>query len=193
LSVPYATELKIAKQLQEQLKNAEDPGRIRSILLSVSDEEFARLLYEEIIPSRLISGHSCLDNQVSILVHKMIEQVRQERINSSSSSTSTKDNTSTPNYTIVDQDRTDTPDKTILTWSAVVSGQITKRGLRQVFWKLYDEAIFEHHGDKAMHVFISLYASHEDFASSRKNSIARLSKLGEDSQLEIKIWIKSGE
>lgn len=102
-----------------------------------------------------------------------------------------KKNVSMPNYEVIDRDTYDAPIKTQIEIHAVVSGNITEDGLRQLLQKLYDEANsttdFKYNGGKPTHVFIYLYTTRAHFASGMGQWIAMLNKIGEDSRIDIEV------
>jgi hypothetical protein len=96
-----------------------------------------------------------------------------------------------PAYDVVDRDIYDTPIKTQIKISAVVTGVLTEVNLRQVMQKLYDEANamqgFKYHGGRPTHVFVYIYTSPEHFKSGMGQWIAMLSKIGEGAQPETQV------
>jgi len=94
-------------------------------------------------------------------------------------------------YEVVDKDRYDAPIKTQIELHAVVSGKITESNLNQLLQKLYYEANstrdFKYHGGKPTHVFIYLYTSKDHFRSGMGQWIVMLSKIGEDSNVDIRV------
>ena len=102
---------------------------------------------------------------------------------------------SLPIYEIVDRKTHDVPAKTQIELHAVLSGMLDEPRLRQLLYKLYDDANatrgFQHRSGKPTHVFIYLYTSRDHFDSHFGQWIAMLSKAGEQSRIDIHIkrWI----
>ncbi|TVQ30885.1 MAG: hypothetical protein EA376_11515 [Phycisphaeraceae bacterium] len=75
--------------------------------------------------------------------------------------------------------------------SAVVRGAITEDGLKRLLHNMYSEMEatrnFSFHGGKSTLVFIYLYSSREHFDSGMGQWIARLSKVGANSQIDIEL------
>ena len=101
------------------------------------------------------------------------------------------DSSPMPAHEVLDRDTYDSPIKTQIVIHAVVSGNIRESGLRQLLQKLYDETRttrgFKYNGGRPTHIFIYLYTSHAHFKSGMGQWIAMLSKVGDDSQLDINV------
>lgn len=103
----------------------------------------------------------------------------------------TKTDAVIPTYNVVDRKTSDTRIKTQIELDAVVSGKLTEVGLKRLLQKLYDEANatrgFKYHGGKPTHVFIYLYTSRDHFKSGMGQWIAMLSKVGENSRVDVRV------
>lgn len=95
-----------------------------------------------------------------------------------------------PKYTVLNDDVSDTPIKTQVTLDILVSGEITKDGLRTLLTDLYTKAQqrsgFKYHGSPT-HIVIFAYTSREQAESGMGLWIAKLLRIGEKANPEIQI------
>jgi len=78
-SVPYANAAAEVNKLQQQINTATDPGRIREVLLEISDNAFEELRANGAMPMELRSGYSALDNRSAEIAMAAIDDIAKER------------------------------------------------------------------------------------------------------------------
>ena len=82
LAVPNATTLDKAKQLDQQIANATDAARLRSILVELPDDDFRKLQANGTMPASLITGIKSLDHRTATLAKAEVGKaagVREDR------------------------------------------------------------------------------------------------------------------
>lgn len=108
-----------------------------------------------------------------------------------SASTAQKDSEKLPSYEILNAEKHDALAKTQLKVEIVVNKSYTEQSLKQLLFKLYQEAkavrSFKYHDGKATHIFIYAYTSKERAESGMGQWVAMLSKVGKDAVVEIDI------
>ena len=94
-------------------------------------------------------------------------------------------------FRLLDEEKYDAPIKTQVVYHALVSGQLTEAGLRDVLERLFTKAIgttgFKYNSGRVTHVFIYLYVTEAHFKSGWGQWIAMLSRVGEDAQKDTKV------
>lgn len=75
LAVPHATELSPARDLRQRVQDANDPARIRAILMDLSDVAFSQFKDRDMVPSQLLSGYAVLDWKAADLARGKLDEV----------------------------------------------------------------------------------------------------------------------
>jgi len=94
-------------------------------------------------------------------------------------------------FRLIDEEKYDAPAKTQVVYHALVSGELTEAGLRDVLAALYAKALktagLKNYSGRVTHVFVYLYTTEAHFKSGSGQWIAMLSRVGEDAAKDIKI------
>ncbi len=79
LSVPHATDIHKARKLQSLLGYANDPERVKSALVNLSEDEFGKIENSKTVPDSLISGYTGLDQAILAVANNVRDQASAAR------------------------------------------------------------------------------------------------------------------